>query len=100
MDGGNIHEMKNLGYQSRWTIVKQKKTSYVSYVNLSEGVCVGTCGAGGSIAVVFQLNEDEQEGEDSEDRQAGGGPVQKAARVFLLPIVAADEASVSGFISA
>lgn len=31
--------------------------------------------------------------------QADGG-VQKAVRAFLLPIVAADEASVSGFISA
>lgn len=30
----------------------------------------------------------------------GGGPVQKPVRVFLLSIVAADEASVSGFISA
>lgn len=30
----------------------------------------------------------------------GGGGVQKAVRAFLLPIVAADEASVSGFISA
>lgn len=29
-----------------------------------------------------------------------GGGVQKAVRAFLLPIVAADEASVSGFISA
>lgn len=64
------------------------------------GVCVGTCGAGGSIAVVLQLNEDEQEGEASEDRRTGGGPLQKAPRVLLLPIVAADEASASGFISA
>lgn len=39
-------------------------------------------------------------GAASEDRQMGGGPVQKPARVFLRPIVAADEASVSGFISA
>lgn len=66
------------------------------------GIYVGTCGAGGSIAVALQLNEgeDEQEGEASEDRQMGGGPVQKPVRVFLLPIVATDEASVSGFISA
>lgn len=66
------------------------------------GVCVGTCGAGGSIAVVLQLNEDgdEQEGEASEDRQMGGGVSTKASEGVRLPIVAADETSVSGFISA
>lgn len=75
----------------------------VHLIKKQGGVLVCKHGAGGSITIVLQLNEGKRgEGRWADGRREGarGRRPPKAVKGFVLLIVAADEASVSGFISA